>query len=406
MRREHRRQARSSCFESARWNAPWWRWIGKKKIQIKRNEIRARVTKIEVYPRGSECEDNRGPTRLDPPSFGEARDGPPRSAREFRQPSGARDDRSRVRGRVRFSCFRQKPRAVHLKKRGVQPGNLRRFASIARCSARSIDGELSLRYRWQAAIAIRMWQWGNSEKILDPLPNNRRVTAHPSRSCVLSSTRGQLLQGRPRHPPSHRRDSANNGNPFGTASVSSVRPSHGTAGRASIIRHTGTAANTRGAQIPQHLGVPLTRVAADDVRVPYEDREDKSLASVTYGERARGQALRSETRRSARYPAVQETRNDERASFECASRSPASLAPLTGLRVEREKHRRTFEGSTATPTGVVAVTPARLSRQPACYVSPAAPTPPQRGRRHPRASPHLIQRPTPSPSSPLDPAAP
>lgn len=37
----------------------------KKKRKIDRNEIRARVTKIEVHPRGSECEDNRG---LDPPS--------------------------------------------------------------------------------------------------------------------------------------------------------------------------------------------------------------------------------------------------------------------------------------------------------------------------------------------------
>lgn len=112
----------------------------------------------------------------------------------------------------------------------------------------------------------------------------------------------------------------------------------------------------------------------------------------------------TETRRSARLSrGVGDERNDERASFECASRSPASLAPLSGLRVEREKHRRTFEGSTATPTGVVAVTPACLSRQPACYVSPAAPTPPPCGRRHPRASPHPVRRPSRFPRHPLTP---
>jgi len=83
---------------------------------------------------------------------------------------------------------------------------------------------------------------------------------------------------------------------------------------------------------------------------------------------------------------------DERASEVRSARRalPPLLAPLSGLRVEREKHRRTFEGSTATPTGVVAVTPAyvplsatRVLRL--CYVSPAALTPPplERRARHP-----------------------
>lgn len=287
MRREHRRQAgrpvSKARAETPRDGGGLGKKKKKKKTQIKRNEIRARVTKIGVYSRGSECEDNRGPTRLDSPSFGEARDGPPRSAREFRQPSGARDGRSRVRRRVRFS-----PKAS---RRPSQTGNPARKPSkirgsgVARCSAKSIDGELSLRHRCQSRYVCSN---GKIQKN-STLPNNRRVTTHPSRFPVLSSTRGQLLQGRPHHPLSPG-DSANDGNPFGTASARPVRPSHGTAGRASIIRHTGIAANTRGAQIPQHLGVPLCpRRSGRRVRTRVAKT---SLANVTYGECARGQMLR------------------------------------------------------------------------------------------------------------------
>lgn len=70
--------------------------------------------KIEVHPRGSECGNNRGPTSLGLTLLRvrEARDEPPRSAREFRQPSGARDDRSRVRERLRFSRFHREHRAL------------------------------------------------------------------------------------------------------------------------------------------------------------------------------------------------------------------------------------------------------------------------------------------------------
>jgi len=110
---------------------------------------------------------------------------------------------------------------------------------------------------------------------------------------------------------------------------------------------------------------------------------------------------------------------DERASEVRSARRalPPLLAPLSGLRVEREKHRRTFEGSTATPTGVVAVTPAyvplsatRVLRL--CYVSPAALTPPplERRARHPlrfftpRLSPYPFLPPPLPPSLPLDPA--
>lgn len=194
------------------------------------------------------------------------------------------------------------------------------------------------------------------------------------------------------------------GNPLGTAFARSVHPSHGTAGRASIIRRTGIAAsNPRDAD---SCGFHNTLVP----RLPASQRTacTKVAMMSRTGKRARGRNTAMEHDDPHVLRAVYETRNDGRTSRASSARRtlPPLLAPLSGLRVEREKHRRTFEGYTATPTGVVAVTPACLSRQPACNVSPAAPTPPRREHRASPArfsSPLLVHHPTRLPRRPLTP---
>lgn len=275
MRREHRRQAGRRVSKTRAETPRDGGGLGKKKLQIKRNEIRARVTKIEVYPRGSECEDNRGPTRLDPPSFGEARDGPPRSAREFRQPSGARDDRSRVRGRVRFPCFHREPRTVPLK-RGVQPGNLQGFAvRVSRGAARS------------RSTASSLFEMSSGNR--DTCVATGKFRKTPRRSSIIVASRPTPRETLRTHAgncsvvPSHRETART------TAILSALLPQDRSAlltalrkGRASFD----TLASQRipgERQIPQHLDVPLTHVAADDV---YRGEVAKSFA------RARGQTLR------------------------------------------------------------------------------------------------------------------
>lgn len=196
------------------------------------------------------------------------------------------------------------------------------------------------------------------------LPDNRCVSAHPS--CVPPNTRGQLLQGRPHHPLSPGDD----GNPFGTAFASSVRPSHGTAGRASI--------DTLVAQrIPGERRFHNT--ASDDV---YEGRE--------YLRRTRE---RNEPYATARaYYAYYRRRGT---TSERASSARRALPPLWLRSRDWEWRERSTVGlSRDPPPPLPAVTPAWLSRRPACSVSPAAPTPPRRGRRHPRVSPRLAHRPT------------
>lgn len=334
-----------------------------------------------MHPRGSECENNRGAdeTRLILLQRGTWR----ASAIGTRIPAAVWSTwRSISRERTSVSTESIAPFLLDRKE------TFEDIADIGAARSRptsSLFGIVEHQY-------CDLYSNGKIEKF-STLPNNHCVSAHPSRSFVLTNTRGQLLRG-PHHPSSPG-DSVSDSYPSGTAFARSVRPSHSTAARASIIRRTGIAASTRGAQIRADSTTPwrLAYPRRNGRRV----RRSRGRRSYT-GKRARGWTRRPHVLRGVR--------GAERRMNECASRSPASLAPLSGLRVEREKHRRTFEGSTATPTGVVAVTPACFSRQPACNVSPAAPTPPRRGRRASPArfsSPLLSHRPTRFPRCPLTP---
>lgn len=211
--------------------------------------------------------------------------------------------------------------------------------------SRSTTSSFSLRRRCRARVRYISQRRENSK-----LP--RCVSAQPLEVPRSRPSASSLLTGRQRgrrFPDDH------------TAFARSVRPSHGTAGRASIIRRTGGSP-----QIPQHLGVSLYP-RRNGRRAEYEGRTTTS--------RRRNSCERG--KRTRRYRA----RNDQRAS-ELRVRSPVSLTPLSGLRMEREK--RTVGLSRDPPPPLPAWWPLPL---------PACPPPLSLPPGNPRATFPLPRRP-------------